>query len=75
MSPEQLAALNTTLSLQVHRALRDLGWTQRHLAARAGLDPATISRILDGCGCNTASLEKIAKALQREAADLLRIAA
>lgn len=46
------------------RATRDsLGWTQNELAERAGLSRPTVARVERGDDISTATLEKIALAL------------
>jgi transcriptional regulator with XRE-family HTH domain len=58
---------------QLRRIRKERGLSQAKLAARAGLDPSTVNQIETGARKpSTATLEKIAEALEVDLADLFR---
>jgi transcriptional regulator with XRE-family HTH domain len=69
------ASLNALLARRVSQCMRQLGLTQRQLAARAEVDERTVRNLLDGKGVKVSTLEKIADALHVEAATLIAKAA
>lgn len=52
------------IASKIHETRVSLGWTQNELAERAGVSRPTVARIERGDDISTATLEKIAVALE-----------
>ncbi|MDQ2667395.1 MAG: helix-turn-helix transcriptional regulator [Gemmatimonadota bacterium] len=61
----------TPIRLRVQELREALGWSQRDLAEKAGVRQATVSQAEQGGGVNLATLEKLANALDVNAAALI----
>ena len=59
-----------TTNTPLKRVLTEEGRKQSWLADRAGIDPTTLSRIVNGLHADDATREKIAAALGREIGEL-----
>ena len=59
------------IRLRVQELREALGWSQRDLAEKAGVRQATVSQAESGKGVNLATLEKLANALDVNAAALI----
>jgi len=58
---------------KIRKLRRQRGWTQKQLAAKAGLSHAQVSNVERGDrGASVEALERIARALGIKAGDLLR---
>ncbi|HWQ21704.1 MAG TPA: helix-turn-helix transcriptional regulator [Clostridia bacterium] len=56
----------------VQTLLAHRGWSQRELAAKAGISPGAVGNILDGESVNLRTAGKVAAAFIVEVADLVR---
>jgi transcriptional regulator with XRE-family HTH domain len=56
----------------VHALLAQRGWSQRELAAAAGISPGAVGHILEGESSNLRTAMKVAAAFGVEVADLMR---
>lgn len=56
----------------VQTLLTQRGWSQRELAAAAGISPGAVGAILEGESCNLRTATKVAVAFGVELADLMR---
>ncbi len=61
----------TPIRLRVQELREALGWSQRTLAEKAGVRAATVVDVEKGKGVNLATLEKLANALDVNAAALI----
>ncbi len=52
------------------RAIFESGRVQREIASELGMDPARLSRIVNGLHCDDGTREKIAAALERNVSEL-----
>ncbi len=56
----------------VQALLAQRGWSQRELAATAGISPGAVGSILEGESSNLRTIAKVAKAFGVDVADLMR---